>query len=116
ADVERARPEDFRPLARREIRRDRRDDRPSLVSRRAVPPRVQVEADQTASPVRGVRRRGVETQDGRRGARRRDGVGRVTTYPTNPPDPTRSAQLSATPPRRADPPAATRPARPIMAP
>ncbi len=38
----------------------------SVVPRGAVPPGVQVEADAAASAVRGVRRRGVAAQDGRR--------------------------------------------------
>ena len=55
--LDRARPEDLRPLARRQVRRDRRAARASVVPRGAVPPRVQVEADAAASAVRGVRRR-----------------------------------------------------------
>ena len=57
AHAHRARPAHLRPIARRQVRRDRRAARPSVVSRRAVPPRVQVEADAAASAVRRVRRR-----------------------------------------------------------
>ena len=46
----------LRPLARRQVRRDRRAARPSVVRRRAVPPGVQVEAARAASAVRELRR------------------------------------------------------------
>ena len=61
--LDRARPADLRPIARRQVRRDRRAAGPSVVPRRAVPPGVQVEADAAASAVCGVRRRGVSAQD-----------------------------------------------------
>ena len=69
AHAHRARPEDLRPLARRQVRRDRRAAGPSVVSRGPVPSGVQVEADAPASAVRGVRRRVVSAQDGADAAR-----------------------------------------------
>ena len=56
ADARRARPAHLGPLARRQVRRDRRAARPSVVPRGAVPPRVQVEADAAASAVCQLRR------------------------------------------------------------
>ena len=55
------------PVARRQVRRDRRSARASLVRRRAVPSGVQVEADEAASAVRVVRRSELQAQ-GRRSA------------------------------------------------
>ena len=59
ADAHRARPADLRPLAGRQVRRDRRVARASVVPRRAVPSGVQVEADAAASALRRVRGRRV---------------------------------------------------------
>ena len=56
ADADRRRARDRRPLARRQVRRDRGIARPSLVRGGAVPPRVQVEAAQAPSAVRRLHR------------------------------------------------------------
>ena len=52
----RTRDEGGRTVARRQVRRDRRAAGPPVVHRRAVPPRVQVEAQAPAPAVRRVRR------------------------------------------------------------
>ena len=73
--LHRARPADFRPIARRQVRRDRRTARPSVVPRGAVPSRVQVEADAAASALRRVRRRRVSAQErARRRPREREAL------------------------------------------
>ncbi len=54
---------DRRPVARRQVRRDRRAAAPPVVRRGPVPPRVQVEAAQAASAVRRLRRREPRAQD-----------------------------------------------------
>ena len=65
-DARRARAAHLGPIARRQVRRDRRAARPSVVSRRPVPSRVQVEADAPASAVRQLRRGEPPPQDGAR--------------------------------------------------
>ena len=64
-DARGARLPDLRPLARRQVRRDRRTARPPVVPRRAVPPGVQVEADTAASALCQLRRGRVPPQDRR---------------------------------------------------
>jgi CTP synthase len=58
-----ARPRDRGPVARRQVRRDDRAAFASVVHRRAVPPRVQVEAARAASAVRRIRRSPLWAQD-----------------------------------------------------
>ena len=53
------------PVARRQVRRDRRTARTPVVRGGAVPPRVQVEAAPPASAVRWIRRGGAQAQDDR---------------------------------------------------
>ena len=83
ADADRARSADFRPLARRQVRRDRRAARPPVVPRRAVPSGVQVEADAPAPALRRVRRGELQAQDagrhGRAGCRTRHRAARVAS-------------------------------------
>ncbi len=67
AHADRARSADFRAIAGRQVRRDRRVAESSVVPRRPVPSGVQVEADAAASALRGVRRRSLPPQDGGRG-------------------------------------------------
>ena len=59
-DADRHRPAHRRPVARRQVRRDRRAAGPPVVRGRAVPPRVQVEAAAAASAVRRLRRGGLQ--------------------------------------------------------
>ena len=58
-----ARPAHRRPVARRQVRRDRRAARTPVVRRGAVPSRVQVEAAAPASAVRRIRRGRLQAQD-----------------------------------------------------
>ena len=69
AHARRARPAHLRPVARRQVRRDRRAARAPVVPGRAVPPGVQVEADEAASAVRGVRGGELQAQDPGRAGR-----------------------------------------------
>ena len=71
------RPADLGTIARRQVRRDCRAPRPSLVSGRAVPSGVQVEAAASASAVRQLRRGQLPSQAGAHAAARADGVGGV---------------------------------------
>ena len=68
---------DRRPVARRQVRRDRRAAVASVVRRGAVPPRVQVEAAQAASAVRRLRRGEPPAQARRPPRGSRDVRGRV---------------------------------------
>ncbi len=70
------------PVARRQVRRDRRAAVAPLVRRRAVPPRVPVAAAAAASAVRQLRRRGAAAQEpgrSRPSACRRPGASRCPT-------------------------------------
>ena len=64
-----ARPPHRRPVARRQVRRDRRAAGPPVVPGGPVPPRVQVEAAPPASAVRRVRRGRLQAEDGAPGHR-----------------------------------------------
>ena len=63
ADALRTRPAHLRPVARRQVRRDRRDAGTPVVRGRPVSSRVQVEADEAAPVVRGVRGGELQAQD-----------------------------------------------------
>src|SRR5712691_8758522 len=75
--AQRARPQDFRPVAGREVRRDRGAAGPPVVSRGAVPPGIQIQADASTPAVRRVCRRVLSAQDGTPCAPQRHGIGRV---------------------------------------
>ncbi len=79
-DADRTWPAHLRPIARWQVRRDRRAAGASLVHRRAVPSGVPVEADAPASVVRQLRRSGLPAQivGPGRTHRGRGRVGRLT--------------------------------------
>ena len=65
------------PLARRQVRRDRRARQPSVVRRRAVPPRVQLASAQAASAVREFRGSGASAEARRQRQHARRDIARV---------------------------------------
>ena len=80
------RPADLRPIARRQVRGDRRAAGPSVVSGRAVPSGVQVEADAAASAVCRLRRGELQAQDAQASQRRRRSDWPVGTLRSQPSD------------------------------